>query len=143
VYFVDREQIEQRLTYIRTFLIQASDTVERDVEHLDPLVLRLSRERVLHLSIEAVTDIGSLMIDGFVMRDASSYEDIIEVLQGEEVFDRSTGAELFELVKLRRLLVQRYDEVDERLLAAWGPKMSQLLSVFADSIEQYLERELG
>jgi len=143
VYFVDREQIEQRLTYIRTFLIQASDTVERDVEHLDPLVLRLSRERVLHLSIEAVTDIGSLMIDGFVMRDASSYEDIIEVLQGEEVFDRSTGAELFELVKLRRLLVQRYDEVDERLLAAWGPKMSQLLSVFADSIEQYLKRELG
>jgi uncharacterized protein YutE (UPF0331/DUF86 family) len=143
VYFVDREQIEQRLTYIRTFLIQASDTVERDVEHLDPLVLRLSRERVLHLSIEAVTDIGSLMIDGFVMRDASSYEDIIEVLQGEEVFDLSTGAELFELVKLRRLLVQRYDEVDERLLAAWGPKMSQLLSVFADSIEQYLERELG
>jgi len=143
VYFVDREQIEQRLTYIRTFLIQASDTVERDVEHLDPLVLRLSRERVLHLSIEAVTDIGSLMIDGFVMRDASSYEDIIEVLQGEEVFDRSTGAELFELVKLRRLLVQRYDEVDERLLAVWGPKMSQLLSVFADSIEQYLKRELG
>lgn len=143
MYFVDREQIEQRLTYIRTFLIQASDTVERDVEHLDPLVLRLSRERVLHLSIEAVTDIGSLMIDGFVMRDASSYEDIIEVLQGEEVFDRSTGAELFELVKLRRLLVQRYDEVDERLLAAWGPKMSQLLSVFADSIEQYLKRELG
>jgi uncharacterized protein YutE (UPF0331/DUF86 family) len=143
VYFVDREQIEQRLTYIRTFLIQASDTVERDVEHLDPLVLRLSRERVLHLSIEAVTDIGSLMIDGFVMRDASSYEDIIEVLQGEEVFDLSTGAELFELVKLRRLLVQRYDEVDERLLAAWGPKMSQLLSVFADSIEQYLKRELG
>ncbi len=143
MYFVDREQIEQRLTYIRTFLIQASDTVERDVEHLDPLVLRLSRERVLHLSIEAVTDIGSLMIDGFVMRDASSYEDIIEVLQGEEVFDLSTGAELFELVKLRRLLVQRYDEVDERLLAAWGPKMSQLLSVFADSIEQYLKRELG
>jgi len=143
VYFVDREQIEQRQTYIRTFLIQASDTVERDAEHLDPLVLRLSRERVLHLAIEAVTDIGSLMIDGFVMRDASSYEDIIEVLQGEEVFDRSTGAELFELVKLRRLLVQRYDEVDERLLAAWGPKMSQLLSVFADSIEQYLKRELG
>jgi len=143
VYFVDREQIEQRLTYIKTFLIKAADTVEQDAGNLGPLVLRLARERVLHLAIEAVTDIGSLMIDGFVMRDASSYEDIIEVLQGEEVFGRSTGAELFELVKLRRLLVQRYDEVDESLLATWGPKMAKLLLSFADSIELYLQRELG
>jgi len=143
VYFVDREQIEQRLTYIKTYLIKAADTVEQDAEQLTPLVLRLARERVLHLAIEVVTDIGSLMIDGFVMRDASSYEDIIEVLQGEEVFDRGTGAELYELVKLRRMLVQRYDEVDESLLAAWGPKMSELLLSFADNIERYLKRELG
>jgi uncharacterized protein YutE (UPF0331/DUF86 family) len=143
VYFVDREQIEQRLNYINTYLIEAADTLEREAGELSPRVLRLARERVLHLAIEAVTDIGSLMIDGFVMRDASSYEDIIEVLQGEEVFDRDTGAELFEMVKLRRLLVQRYDEVDETLLASWGPKMARLLSRFASSIEQYLQRELG
>ena len=59
------------------------------------------------------------------------------------MFGRSTGAELFELVKLRRLLVQRYDEVDESLLATWGPKMAKLLLSFADSIELYLQRELG
>ena len=38
------------------------------------------------------------MIDGFIMRDASSYEDIVEVLREEGVFDDSLGADLHELV---------------------------------------------
>lgn len=142
MYFVDREQIDQRLTYIDTLLQASAQKLEAEKEMLDPLIRRLAWERVLHMAIESVTDIGSMMIDGFIMRDASSYEDIIEILRDEKVFDEPTGQALVELVKLRRPLVQQYFELDEQQLVDWVPQISQLLRDFSDSVNQYLDREL-
>lgn len=51
------------------------------------LLQGLAQERALHLAIETVTDVGSCLIDGYIMRDASSYEDIVEIIGGEEVIE--------------------------------------------------------
>jgi len=143
MYFVDRDQIEQRLTYIEQSLVEAAHQLERDMQTMQPLISRLAWERIMHLAIESVTDIGSLMIDGFIMRDASSYEDIIDILRDEGVFEQGTGQALYELVKLRRPLVQHYYEMDEQQLAQWIPQIKSVLLRFKQSVELYLQRELA
>ena len=42
-------------------------------------------ERIVHLLIENVLDVGNAMIDGFIMRDPGSYDDIIDILVDEKV----------------------------------------------------------
>lgn len=143
MYFVDRKQIEKRLAYMETTLVDAARLLEEDAQGLHKLVRRMAAERVVHLAIESVTDIGSLMIDGFIMRDASSYEDIIEILRDEGVFDEETGQSLVELVKLRRPFVQQYYELDEEYLGVWLPLLPQLLQKFKSSVVAFIERELG
>lgn len=143
MYFVDREQIERRLTYIETTLLEAVRQLEQASGDLPSIVSRFGWERVLHLAIESVTDIGSLMIDGFIMRDASSYEDIIDILRDETVLDDEIGAPLYELVKLRRSLVQYYFELEDGQFSTWYPQIEHLLVRFKQSVEQYLEQELG
>jgi uncharacterized protein YutE (UPF0331/DUF86 family) len=46
-------------------------------------------------------------------------------------------------VKLRRPLVQQYFELDEEQIAVWYPLIRDLLIGFKQSVEQYLQRELG
>jgi uncharacterized protein YutE (UPF0331/DUF86 family) len=106
MYYVDRQQIEERLGFI-PYIINACERLLSQWDAADPLHV-LAQERLLHLAIETVTDVGSLLIDGFLMRDASSYEDIISVLFIEKVFARDLEAPLIELVQLRKPLVQDY-----------------------------------
>ena len=35
--------------------------------------------------MESMMDVGNLMIDGFIMRDPGSYEDIIDILVDEKL----------------------------------------------------------
>lgn len=141
MYYVDRGQIEQRFRYIDEWLLEAVGELQKKPA-MPPSLERLAWERTLHLAAELVTDIGSLMIDGFIMRDASSYEDIVEVLREEGVFDDSLGAALHELVKLRKPLVQRYYALDASMLEVWKPRLVELLQAFRQSVKQYLQREL-
>ena len=49
---------------------------------------KLALERVNYLLIESIIDVGNSMIDGFIMRDPGSYEDIIDILVDEKVMER-------------------------------------------------------
>src|ERR1700730_7591956 len=106
MYYVDRKQIEDRIRFV-PFIIEGSERLSHTWDASDPLHV-LAQERALHLAIEVITDVGSLLIDGFLMRDASSYEDIISVLVVEKVFSTELEIPLIELVKLRKPLVQDY-----------------------------------
>jgi uncharacterized protein YutE (UPF0331/DUF86 family) len=143
MYYVDRKQIEQRLAFIPV-LIQAFGELEAVQFDMNKRILiRFARERVIHLALEVVTDIGSLLIDGFLMREASSYEDIIEVIRDEAVMDKDTAAVLLDLVRLRKPLVQQYLEIEETELERTAELLPTALRRFADQLKQYLHTELG
>ena len=90
MYYVNVEDIKKRLDAMPE-LEQA--LVQLAQEWQGTLLQGLAQERVLHLCIETVTDVGSCLIDGYLMRDASSYEDIIEIIGGEGVIQRGAGEE--------------------------------------------------
>ncbi|MNP49144.1 hypothetical protein D3C76_1433130 [compost metagenome] len=106
------------------------------------LILGMAQERALHLAIETVTDVGSYLIDGFIMRDASSYEDILGITHEEKVFNRSVYDSLIRLVQLRKPLVQNYYEWNRSSLHPLTKVLPSILNEFASSVRAYLDREL-
>jgi uncharacterized protein YutE (UPF0331/DUF86 family) len=140
MYYVNREQIAERLA--------AVPSVAEAVEALTAgwtgsLQQGLAQERCLHLAIEIVTDVGSSLIDGFIMRDASSYEDIIEITGEEGVYSRELQEPLLELVRLRKPLVQDYYRWPRGELHPMSEKLAWMLRQFQADVNAYLTRELG
>jgi uncharacterized protein YutE (UPF0331/DUF86 family) len=106
------------------------------------LIEGLAQERALHLAAEVVTDVGHTLIDGFVMRDASSYEDIVDIIEEEKVIIPSIASPLRQLVLLRKALVQEYDSWPRRELHPLTAELPRVLLSFHDQVEAYLREEL-
>lgn len=138
MYYVNREQIELRLNVLPEIVeVLKMETSSQQ----EALLERYAKERALHLAIEVVTDVGSLLIDCFIMRDASSYEDIIDIIHGEQVIDASLHELMIELVRQRRPLVQDYIEVDYSALSGLSLQLIPALNQFAEQVRSYLLQE--
>lgn len=140
MYYVNQEQIQRRLEAIPD-IVEALKQVAGNWD--GGMVSGFVQERALHLAIEVVTDVGSYLIDGFIMRDASSYEDIVEITHEERVFDDEVFAVLAELVSLRKPLVQEYYAWDRRILHKLTPVLPDILEQFSVQVRDYLKQELG
>ncbi|MHA0857419.1 DUF86 domain-containing protein [Paenibacillus sp. CMAA1364] len=140
MYYVNREQIERRLHTIPEIV----KGLEMVADQWDGgLLLGFAQERALHLSIEVVTDVGSYLIDGFILRDASSYEDILDITHEAKAFSDTVHMALISLVKLRRPLVQNYYEWERSLLHPLTKSLPAILNEFSSSIRKYIDDELG
>jgi uncharacterized protein YutE (UPF0331/DUF86 family) len=138
MYFVDREKIETTLQFIekQIHLFSSQDKWSSPLE-------KAALERLTHMMIEAFLDVGNAMIDGFIMRDPGSYEDIIEILIDEKVISADAGQSLKVIVQYRKILVQMYTEVDHLELQEQFTKHLHALEEFPTNIREYLQNELG
>src|SRR5690625_7987930 len=74
MYFIERSKIYKTLVYIDTLLHEFEQC------SFDTPLAQLGLERITHMLIESILDVGNMMIDGFIMCDPGSYEDIIYLL---------------------------------------------------------------
>lgn len=139
MYNVNEALIQERLSCLPD-LTEALSEAARDWQ--GTVAQGLVQERALHLAAEIVTDIGNALIDGFIMRDPSSYEDIVDIMEMEKVLDPHVAAPLRELVLLRKALVQDYALWPRGELHRLTPEAPRLLGEFARQIADYLEKEL-
>ena len=79
MYFVDRDKIEEKLIYIdnQIQLFESQQAWNTAIE-------KAALERIVQMTIEAILDVGNSMIDGFIMRDPGSYDDIIDIMEDEK-----------------------------------------------------------
>lgn len=140
MYFVDQQQIHQRLEQV-SLVQQAAMKVQTSWD--DSIMVHMAQERILHLAVEIVTDIGSLLIDGFIMRDASSYEDIVEIIAQEGVLNDELCTQLLKLVSLRKPLVQQYSEWERNGIHPQLLTLPACMEQFKISVQHYLKQELG
>ncbi|WP_210365695.1 DUF86 domain-containing protein [Bacillus sp. REN3] len=138
MYFVDREQIEATLG----FLERQIDFFEKQ-ERWETTMELAALERVAHTMIEAVLDVGNSMIDGFIMRDPGSYEDIIDILTDEKVVTAEMGVSLKKLIESRKMVVQQYTAVEHGKLKETFEAELPLLKQFPPKVCEYLDNELG
>jgi uncharacterized protein YutE (UPF0331/DUF86 family) len=144
MYYVNHEQINMRLQFI-PILIEACESLAKTSELLplpEQLLLQLAQERTLHLAIETVTDVGSLLIDAFMLRDASSYEDIIDILADEHAFEEGEAAVFRQLVQLRKSLSQDYVSYPRQVLHPLIHELPAALANFAKTVPAFINREL-
>jgi uncharacterized protein YutE (UPF0331/DUF86 family) len=139
MYFIDRKKIESRLIYFEKLLryLESIETVPNNEEGV------LALERAIHISIEAMLDIGNQMIDGFIMRDPGSYEDIIEILRDESVIEQEEANGYFRWIACRKNLVAEYDQVRIKELWKVFEDVTVPLHIFPYRIRTYLNNELG
>jgi uncharacterized protein YutE (UPF0331/DUF86 family) len=83
------------------------------------------------------------MIDGFIMRDPGSYDDIIDILLDEKVIDEEMSKDLKRLIVQRKVLVQEYTRVDHQKLHGILSEVQSTLEQFPVHVRRYLENELG
>ena len=141
MYYVNIEQIEKHLQFISR-IVTACEELQRRWER-GSLAFCFAQERAIHLAIETVTDIGSLLIDGFLMRDPGGYEDIIEILQGENVLPPSLAEKLVQTVRLRRPLMQDYTDFQREEMHPMIRDIPEMLRQFQEAVVRYLQAEIG
>lgn len=143
MYYVNQEQIGERLDLIPVLSAASERLCGEWQEDRPDLLQALAQERLLHLALELLTDVGSLLIDGFLMRDASSYEDIVEILRTESVFPEELFEPLQALVRLRKPLVQEYARLERSSLYPLTRQLPGLLSAFGRSVRLFIAKELA
>lgn len=139
MYFVDRNKITRTLSYLDEIIA----IFEQKEDWLKDDITKLALERITHNAIESVIDVGNLMIDGFIMRDPGSYDDIIDILIDEKVIASEKEKPFKELISLRKNIVREFTQVEIEKVYEVLKNTLPALKTFSKEVTQYLENELG
>lgn len=139
MYFVDRNKITLNLAHIEELLalFEAKDNWLSDDIH------KLALQRIGHNVMEAMMDVGNLVIDGFIMRDPGSYEDIIDIFVDEKVITPEMEAPLKAVVGLRKMIVREFITVDNEEILHVLTANLDAMKQFTGKVQDYLTNELG
>lgn len=137
MYFVNRSEIEQIISHMDELLEEIKE------QQLSSTIEKLGLERVTHIVIESILDVGNLMIDGFIMRDPGSYHDIIDILIDEKVIPKKDELSYKAIIDLRQMLVQEYLTINHDHLKDVLFTHIEVLKQFSKYIRTYLDNELG
>ncbi|HLS09469.1 DUF86 domain-containing protein [Lentibacillus sp.] len=137
MYFIDRKKIEETLQYMDKLL----DEVGK--QSFDTFSEKLYLERTVHIVIESILDVGNMMIDGFIMRDPGSFDDIIDILIDEKVLPENEEDAYKAVIQLRKMVVKDYLQIDHQLLSEKIRTHKNTLDQFSSYVRRYLDNELG
>jgi len=138
MYFIDRSKITETIAYMNSLL-----ALYETKKSWDTLEGQLALERLTHNIVESIIDVGNSMIDGFIMRDPGSYDDIIDILTDEKVISPEMDAPLKRVIGLRKSLVRDFIKIDhQNIILVLDGTLSELQS-FGPRVEHYLVHELG
>ncbi|SFL96225.1 DUF86 domain-containing protein [Salibacterium qingdaonense] len=138
MYFVDRKKIEEILEYMETLA-----AAFKSLDKVDTQIEKLALERMAQGWVEAVTDTGNQLIDGFVMRDPGSYEDIVDILEDENVLPEEEAQGLKSVIGYRRMLLQDYYAIQVHALHETLSGNQQALEHFPGRVRTFLAHEPG
>lgn len=131
MYFVDRDELEEKLVYI--------DKLSKEVVNSEGFAL----ERVCHMLIEAVVDVGNMIIDGFVMRDPGSYQDVIDILEMEKVISSLSKDEISKTLPIRQWFVRNYTDINHAEVKRIFMENINAYQKFKNDVDTFIANELG
>lgn len=138
MYFVNRSEIEAIITNMDEILKEVKED-----SSFSSTMEQLALERIVHVLIESILDVGNRMIDGFIMRDPGSYYDIIDILLDEKVIPAEDESIYKSFIDLRKMIVQDYLEIDHDIIQETLFASKETLTKFSSHIRAYLVNELG
>lgn len=139
MYFVDRNKITLNLAHLDELLA----IFEAKKDWLADDISKLALQRIGHNVMEAMMDVGNLIIDGFIMRDPGSYEDIIDIFVDEKVITPEMDAPIKAVVGLRKMIVREFIAVDNEEILRVLTENLPIMKQFSGKVQDYLTNELG
>lgn len=138
MYFVDREKIEETLVFLEKKLALFCELTD-----INQPSQKAALERMAQMLLESVFDVGNMMIDGFIMRDPGSYDDIIDILHDEKVITDEMAEQFKQVIPFRKTLVQYYTNIDHgEVYQAFKENLSAF-EQFPEKVRTYIANELG
>ncbi|PKE40136.1 DUF86 domain-containing protein [Macrococcoides caseolyticum] len=131
MYFVDREELTFKLAYIN----QLSQVLEESKGY--------ALERIAHMLIESVVDVGNMIIDGFIMRDPGSYKDVLDILEMEQVIPVQDAQMMRNTLYLRQWFVRDYINIDHNEVKRVFMENIASYKQFKANVDAFIENELG
>lgn len=144
MYNVNTERIHEILTYITNQILPGLSEVMSSPKDkfLEDVPAGFAAERLFHLLIEGMTDIGNLLIDGFIMRDPGGYEDIVDIMEDESVYSPEQAIVFKHIILMRKKLVMEYtNNYREQLYKIYHQSVATI-EEYPTLIQDYLAREL-
>jgi uncharacterized protein YutE (UPF0331/DUF86 family) len=137
MFFVNKDKIIDTLNLMNNLII------DLDSISLYGKLEKYALERVCHLLLEGTLDIGNALIDGYIMRDPGSFEDIVNILIDEKVISDVCGKEIMNLMHWRKKFTQDYISINELELYSDFTKSKLAFVDFARCTKEYLETNKG
>ncbi|PTD94082.1 hypothetical protein C9439_04375 [archaeon SCG-AAA382B04] len=109
---MDRERILTKLDELNNYLKEIKEDYPNNYQEY--LENKRKYERLLHLSIEVVIDVSSLILKGRGSGVPADEDGIFDQLIQDKVFDREFGETLKEMKAFRNILVYRYGEINDK-----------------------------
>ena len=116
---------------------------ERHQKWNESKIHALALERIAHTLVESIIDVGNSMIDGFIMRDPGSYDDIIDIMEDENVISAEMADPLKKVIGLRKMIVREFVEVDNEEIENVLNETKEEIKEFPIKVRHYLGNELG
>lgn len=142
MYTVNVDRIEETLKYLEGVLQDVKPVVDKLDHAPEDRITRLALERVIQVALETIADVGNHMIDGFIMRDPGSYEDIVEILRDEKVIPEELSDPLKNVVNYRKKLITTYMTLNDEELFQLCKSGFAGLEAFPNYVRTYIEREM-
>jgi len=138
MYFVDIQEIEKRLTYMDQLIEQFNVEPQEDTTTYE-----LARERYVDVVVEVILDVGYQLIDGFLMRDAGSYEDIVTILLEEDVIPERNAVIYKDLIRLRKKIRKSYTSINSKEMEQIISESQEAIMHYSNDIRNYVKKHDG
>lgn len=114
---VDRERILAKLDELDGYLGELRKVAPESYEEYQASIeKRRACERLLHISIECVIDVCSILVTDLRLGLPAGEEDLLEKLEGAEVLSPQLTEKLKKMRAFRNILVYKYGAVDDKLV---------------------------
>lgn len=114
---LDKNRILSKLDELNSYLVELEEVMPKNYEeYVNSIEKKRSCERLLHISVECVIDVCSLMVKGLRLGLPSGEEDLFEKLERKKIISGRMKEKLKLMRGFRNVLVHRYGEVDDELV---------------------------
>src|SRR3989344_6047489 len=112
---IDKERILSKLAELDSYVEEIKKIMPRNFSEYKTIEKKRACERLLHLSIECVIDVCSLLVKGLDLGIPSEEDDMFEKLE-KKVITTSMKNKLKLMKGFRNILVHKYSKIDDRIV---------------------------
>jgi uncharacterized protein YutE (UPF0331/DUF86 family) len=138
---LDVESIYFRIARIRKNLKELKKLSQYPFKKYQSNILNTATaERLIHVTIEAMLDIGSHIVATEALGEPLEYREVFILLTQNGILPKDKEKNFLDLAGLRNRIVHLYDEIDHKLLHKALRTELDDMEVFIKAILKYLEK---